>query len=160
MSQPHTTRGRKACDLESLPAEERGQNGIAINFTALVVDDNAHMLQLAAAMVKMLGYKIRTAKDGHEALFQFQHSLCELVLTDFDMPAIDGYQLARWVKLRVPETRVVIMTGKGPDAVAAIMKDACIDGWLFKPFNMQELKTVLLRAGLPSGFDEGPCPVM
>lgn len=160
MSQPHTTRCRKVCDLELLSAEERGSNGIAINFTALVVDDNPDILQLTAAMVKMLGYKIRTAKDGHEALFQFQHSLCEFVLTDFEMPTVDGYQLARCVKLRVPETRVVIMTGKDRDAVGAMMKDACIDGWLFKPFNMQELKTVLLRAGLPAGIDDGLRPVI
>jgi len=116
--------------------------------TALVVDDSPSTLKLAAAMLKKLGYEVRTAGEGAEALFHFHNSPCELVLTDYEMPAINGYQLGRKIKSKAPEIRVVIMTGLGRAAVAGLISDETIDGWLFKPFYLEELKTLLERVGL------------
>ena len=116
--------------------------------TALVVDDNPDMLRLAEAMLKTFGYEVSTAAEGAQALYQFHGSPSDLVLTDYQMPAINGYQLGRRIKTSNPETRVVIMTGLSRAAVAGPMRDGHIDGWLFKPFFLKELAVLLSCLGL------------
>lgn len=123
-------------------------------FTALVVDANPVMLRLASAMLRRLGFAVRTAGESAEALFEFHRSPSKLVLTDYEMPAINGYQLGRRIKAQLPRTRVVIMTGSGRDAVAGIMSDEDIDGWLFKPFHAEDLERLLRRIGLLVGGGE------
>jgi CheY-like chemotaxis protein len=124
--------------------------------TALVVDDNPHTLRFAAAMLQKLGYSILLADEGLEALFHLKDLSCELVLTDFDMPTINGYQLGRKVKSLFTGTRVVIMTGLCQTDVAELMIDASIDGWLFKPFGLEQLKAMLLHIGLPGSAGVKP----
>ena len=117
---------------------------------ALVVDDNPGVVKVTAAMLVVLGFNVQTAEEGQAALFQFLRSPSELVLAGFEMPVINGYQLGRKIKTQAPGTRVVIMTGLGQAAVAGLMKDAGIDGWLFKPFFLEQLKVLLERIGLPT----------
>lgn len=116
---------------------------------ALVVDDDPVMLELAAAMLEKIGYKVHAAGEGAQALLDFSKAPCDLVLTDFQMPAINGYQLGRKIKSQYPGTRVVIMTGLSRTAMSELMSDSCIDGWLFKPFDLAELLILLERVGLP-----------
>jgi DNA-binding response OmpR family regulator len=116
--------------------------------TAMVVDDDPAMLRLTAAMLVGIGYEVRTAGEGTDALFDSRNSPCDLVLTDYEMPIINGYQLGRRIKSQRPATRVVIMTGLGRAAVAGLMADNSIDGWLFKPFHLEELKAMLSGIGL------------
>jgi len=135
-----------------LSANRKITNGL----TALVVDDSPSTLKLTAAMLIKLGYAVHTAGEGAEALFHFHSSPCELVLTDYEMPAINGYQLGRKVKGQFPESRVVIMTGLGRAVVSGMMCDKSIDGWLFKPFDLEELQTLLEQVGLPGNAAAEP----
>lgn len=116
---------------------------------ALVVDDDPAILELAAAMLGEIGYRVRTADGGAQALLEFSRASCDLVITDFQMPAINGYQLGRKIKSQYPDTRVMIMTGLSRTEMTELMSDSCIDGWLFKPFDLAELKIMLERVGLP-----------
>jgi len=116
-------------------------------FKALVVDDDPVMCKLASAMLTKLGYCVCAVDDGAEALFFLQKSSCDLMLTDYRMPAINGYQLGRRVKSLFPETRVIIMTGMSFKSVASLVDHEEIDGWLFKPFYLDELRSLLSRIG-------------
>lgn len=127
-----------------------GKQKITNGLTALVVDDNPNTLRFAAAMLENLGYNVHMACEGVEALFHLKDWPCELVLTDYQMPAINGFQLGKKVKSNFPGTRVVIMTGLGQAAVTGMMSDDIIDAWLFKPFRMQKLKETLALIGLSS----------
>lgn len=115
----------------------------------MVVDDNSVVLELAASIVEELGYQVLTAGDGFQALLHLKAVPCRLVLTDYEMPSINGYQLAKKVKSQFAETRVVIMTGLCQDQLIELMADQDIDGWLFKPFNLEQLKAMLWQVGLP-----------
>ena len=139
-------KGAQASGARTSIASE-GQK-ISKGITALVVDDNPGMLQRAAAMLEELGYSVHTAAEGADALFHFHCSPCEFLLTNYEMPAINGFQLGRKVKSQFPETRVVIMTGLGRAAVTGLMSDEGIDGWLFKPFCLKELNILLSQVGL------------
>jgi DNA-binding response OmpR family regulator len=129
-------------------AKPGGSKRYTDGWTAMVVDDDPAMLRLAAAMLAGIGFKVRTAGEGTDALFDSRNSPCDLVLTDYEMPIINGYQLGRRIKSQRPATRVVIMTGLGRAAVAGLMADNSIDGWLFKPFHLEELKAMLSGIGL------------
>lgn len=119
---------------------------------ALVVDDNPMVLQCTDAMLKKLGFTTHMAGGGAEALALLKDSACDLILTDYAMPMIDGYQLGQKAKAIFAVPRVVIMTGHCQAAVAQHTNDPYIDGWLFKPFRMQHLKEMLLSIGLPVDF--------
>jgi CheY-like chemotaxis protein len=74
------------------------------------------------------------------------------VITDYDMPVLNGHQLACRVKMQRPETRVVIMTGNIRNQAAEMMAANDVDGWLFKPFDLDELLAVLCTIDLqPAG---------
>lgn len=115
---------------------------------ALVVDDEPVMRKLAATMLERFGFSVNVSGHGTQALSDFSRAPCDLVLTDFEMPSINGYQLSRKIKSLQPGTRVVIMTGLSRTAVTGLMGDSRIDGWLFKPFCLAELKSILKRVGI------------
>ena len=142
-------RNHAPANLQAPSSRPDGTHKFSGDFTALVVDDNPGMLKFASAMLSRLGFAVRTAGEGVEALFELCQSPSRLVLTDYEMPAINGYQLGRRIKAQLPDTRVVIMTGRERTAVAELMRDKNIDGWLFKPFGADELERLLLRMGLP-----------
>jgi CheY-like chemotaxis protein len=125
--------------------KNRTTNGL----TAMVVDDDPAACKLAGTMLGRLGYTVHQFNGGVDALFHCSRASAEFLLTDYEMPEINGYQLGRTIKSRVPRTRVVIMTDLCRSAVAGIMTDTTIDAWLFKPFQMQDLEKVLIRIGLP-----------
>lgn len=123
--------------------------GFASGLKALVVDDNPIVLQCTAKMLEKLGFEIQMAHQGAEALAYLKRSSCDFILTDYEMPVIDGYQLGRKAKSFSPGTRIVVMTGHCQAAVAQMMRDHHIDGWLFKPFRMQDLMEMLALIGFP-----------
>ena len=118
-------------------------------FTALVVDDNPIVLKCTAEMLQELGYRIHTAGEGGEALARLRQWPCHLLLTDYEMPGINGWELAQAAKSHSMGLRTVIMTGNCQADVAHLMSDRHIDGWLFKPFRMEHLEEMLASIGLP-----------
>ena len=80
-------------------------------------------------MLAGIGFDVHAVREGTEALFDFQDSPFDLVLTDYELPIIDGYQMGRKIKSQRPATRVVIMTGLGRSAVAGLMVDNAIDAF-------------------------------
>lgn len=153
MNSRHIIRRKEAYRPNVATIYENGAQQITNGPRAMVVDDNPIVLKLAAAIVEELGYQIYTASDGYQALIHLKAAPCKLILTDYEMPAIDGYQLAKKVKSQSANTRVVIMTGLCRDQVTELIKDQDIDGWLFKPFHLEELKTILWQVGLHGSID-------
>lgn len=117
--------------------------------SAMIVDDSHKVRHAVRQMIEKMGFRVTTAIDGADALFKFQRSAHDLLLTDLQMPVINGYQLARKVKMAYPDTKVAIMTGLNPFDVNEMTKDVMIDGWLFKPFGFHELKSMLMTLKLP-----------
>ena len=135
------------------PSSENGKHGFSRVPTAIVVDDTPAILEPTAAIMESLGYEVRTAVQGCEALSQLKKQPCDLLLTDYEMPIINGYQLSRSVKSLSARTRIIIMTGLCESEMAALKNDDIIDGWLFKPFSINTLETILSRIGLSPRLD-------
>lgn len=116
-------------------------------YRLLIVDDEPRMTQVLGILAQKWGYEFRTASNGVEALETLQEFPAEIVLTDLKMPTMDGETLLENIRSRSPETVVVMMTAYATvkSAVEA-MRNGAFD-YIMKPFDNEELRITLERAG-------------
>ena len=119
----------------------------------LVVDDNAVIRQAVTGLFTRLDYPVASTGGSTAAFDLVCQGHYHLVVSDFDMPGLDGYQLACCIKQEDPRTKVVIMTGSNQYRVALYMGRHEVDGWLFKPFGLQAISNVMTKLGLPNAFE-------
>ncbi len=105
----------------------------------LVVDDDEHALEMMAEFLPTLGCEVLLAHDGEEALWLFRAERPPLVLTDLQIPKLDGLALMKAVKEFSPRTEVLILTGHADleSAVEAVRQGAF--DYLLKPVDLQTL---------------------
>jgi CheY-like chemotaxis protein len=118
----------------------------------LIVDDDEEMLTLLTRMVACLGYGACTAASGKEALLRLQKGDVDLVITDYQMPLMDGFQLAFEIRRQYPSLPLILMTGYyGHDLEEGIKSRDLFAGLLKKPFNLKALGEKLTRIGASPG---------
>lgn len=103
----------------------------------LVADYDKTMLEIVSALFESMGCRVKLASRGSQALQAISTEQFDLLVTDFEMPDLNGYQLATAVKADSPQTKVLIMTGMHQSDVAAEVKSGLADGWLFKPIHIE-----------------------
>jgi DNA-binding NtrC family response regulator len=82
------------------------------------VDDDQGILNLVAKMVSRLGYHATTTADAADALLCLADTRYDMVISDYAMPRMDGYQLADQIREKHFGTRIIIMTGhRDPDLI-------------------------------------------
>lgn len=109
----------------------------------LVVDDEEFMLDIVGRMLQALGFEVALARGGLEAIESLSRSRYRLVITDLQMPDMNGHALAGWIKHHFQDVAVIIMTGNNPESIRDYVKSGTADRWIFKPFNLNALKTML-----------------
>jgi DNA-binding NtrC family response regulator len=112
----------------------------------LVVDDDPMMRELLTRILMRDGYKILTAEDGLAALEVLQKEKVSIVLSDLQMPRMEGFDLLKRVKRDHPGVGMVIMTSYGDTYT---VKDALLlgaDEYITKPFKNHEISLVVERA--------------
>jgi PAS domain S-box-containing protein len=120
-----------------VPLEARGDTRAA---TVLVAEDDAMVRRIVLKILRKHGYTVLEATDGEEALALWRANAdrVELLLTDVQMPRMNGRALARTVATERPELPVVYMSGYDADAVAAV-PNAPAGPFVAKPFTEAEL---------------------
>ena len=112
----------------------------------LVVDDEPIVVRSCLRILAGGDYAIETAQDGPEALRKIAAAPVDLVILDIKMPVMDGVEVLRHVKESHPEIEVVMVTGLSQiDTAVQCMKLGAFD-YLPKPFDPEQLKTVVGRA--------------
>ena len=115
----------------------------------LVVDDDGIVLQCVAYMLTMIGFpKVDTAQKKPELMTRLTTGPYDLLVTDLEMPEMNGFQLSHMIKKAMHDTKVIIMTGRHKDDCLAMMDARWVNGWLFKPFGLNELRHKLIGLGL------------
>ena len=111
----------------------------------LAVDDSASMRQMVSFTLKNAGFAVVEAVDGEDALQKAASRDFDLVLTDQNMPRLDGLGLTR--KLRdTPKFRhtpILILTTESSDQMKQAGRAAGATGWLVKPFDPAKLIEVI-----------------
>jgi CheY-like chemotaxis protein len=113
----------------------------------LVVDDNEDVRNLLSQALAHMGCNIVEAGNGQEGFELFLKHGADLVVTDLDMPVLDGYGLIQRLESRSPQTPIVIITGQAPDNVPALLS-ANIRAILYKPFPLKKLQDITRAAVL------------
>lgn len=113
----------------------------------LIVDDSASMRQLVTFALKDAGYEPAAAANGREALQMAQKSQFDMVVTDLNMPEIDGIELIR--KLREQPsykfTPIIMLTTESQESKKLEGKSAGASGWIVKPFTPEQLVAVIRK---------------
>ena len=108
----------------------------------LVVDDNKFLRIAVSKMLSRLGYEVLSADSGENGLSIFLKNKFDVVLSDYEMPGMDGVAFACSVKKSSPRTQVVIMTGAGRETVLA-RKTTAVDEVISKPFTLAEIDEMI-----------------
>jgi DNA-binding NtrC family response regulator len=114
----------------------------------LVVDDNPSVLRMVAAMLERQHHTVVLAVDGKTALAALASEPCDLMITDIDMPSMNGLELLRALRTVVPRPKVIAMSGQGmmPTQHLDMAELFGAVERLQKPFTNQELLAVVDRA--------------
>ena len=118
------------------------------NETLLLIDDEPLVLRLVTRMLTKSGYKVVSYLDAEEALQHFatQGQNYDLVLTDYDMPKLNGNELAEQLNGIIPNIPIILMTGYGEFIDEQSRQSHSIAGVLKKPFKHQEITDLVRKA--------------
>ena len=107
--------------------------------TILLIDDDDVLRRILAHHLEEAGYRVASQSRGGPALEVLTTTDIDLVVTDIQMPEMNGYELLKRVQVISPETPVIVMTAFGSiDSAVQAMKLGAED-YLTKPFNKEEL---------------------
>ncbi|MDO9365375.1 MAG: response regulator [Methylotenera sp.] len=115
--------------------------------TILAVDDSGSLRQMVAFSLKAAGYDVVQAVDGQDGLNKAKEKTVDLVLTDQNMPIMDGLTLIKNLRQlgsyqKVP---ILMLTTESSDEMKAKGKAAGANGWLVKPFDPKRLIEVVQK---------------
>lgn len=113
----------------------------------LAVDDSGSLRQMVVFSLMAAGYKVTEAVDGQDGLEKAKTQVFDLVLTDQNMPCMDGLSFIRNLRTmndyqKVP---ILMLTTESSDEMKAKGRAAGANGWLVKPFDPQRLTDVVKK---------------
>jgi two-component system, cell cycle response regulator CpdR len=114
----------------------------------LIADDEDSMRTLVARAVAMDGHSVVTAEDGAEALeiLNNEPGTFDLLLTDIQMPVMDGIALALTVARDFPDLTILLMTGFADQRERASGLNAIVHDVVTKPFSVADIRTAVADA--------------
>jgi diguanylate cyclase (GGDEF)-like protein len=114
----------------------------------LIADDEPGTRLVVSAAVARLGHEVIGATDGLQAWERFREHAPDVVITDWDMPGLDGTALARRIRAQAgaPYAYVLVLSGVADDATARAVMEAGADDLVAKPLETAELERKLIAA--------------
>jgi len=115
--------------------------------TIITVDDSASVRQMVAFTLKGAGYTVIEAGDGKDALAKLTGNKADMVITDLNMPNMNGIELIKALRANpsykfVP---IVLLTTESQDTKKQEGKAAGATGWIVKPFKPEQLLSVVKK---------------
>ncbi|MBA4397442.1 MAG: hypothetical protein C0394_08685 [Syntrophus sp. (in: bacteria)] len=130
-----------ASNAEAIAEAEPSGNIITGNETVLIVDDEPTVLNVAAEMLKGLGYQVMAAGGGRQAIeiYKANHGKIDLVILDMIMPDMGGGETYLALKAITPGVKVILSSGYSINGEAETIMDQGVQAFLQKPFDMAGL---------------------
>ena len=113
----------------------------------LAVDDSASMRQMVLFTLQSAGYEVVEAADGQQALDLAKGTTFDLVLSDVNMPVMDGIQLLKQLRQldAYKYTPILMLTTETSDDKKMAGRGAGVSGWVVKPFNPDKLLATIKK---------------
>jgi two-component system cell cycle sensor histidine kinase/response regulator CckA len=124
-------------------ADEPKPTADAHPLSVLVIDDESFVRETLAEMLGALSHKVTTAESGRQAFEQLSSAHFDLVFTDLSMPEMDGWEVAREIRRRWPETNIVLVTGYGKGTQPPSGEKNLINGVIGKPFDFAQVSETI-----------------
>ena len=113
----------------------------------LIVDDEPTDLAIIRDLVELLGHEVHLASDGEEAFRKYMRKDIEAVITDLEMPRVDGLEFIEALQGLYPEAKIIAVSAKGPDRLHAARR-AGAAVLVSKPIGSEALGKALAEIGL------------
>jgi two-component system chemotaxis response regulator CheY len=115
--------------------------------TALTVDDSRTMREMVSFTLKGIGFAVKEAEDGVQAMKLINVDKFDLIITDLNMPNMDGLQLIKEIRARAATkfVPILMLTTESDDSKKSEGKNSGATGWLVKPFNPEKLIQVVQK---------------
>jgi two-component system chemotaxis response regulator CheY len=113
----------------------------------LIVDDSSTMRQMLGLILRKAGFEVIEGSNGQEGLRQLEGEQVALVITDFNMPVMDGIALVKAIR-QLPSHRfipILLLTTETGDDKKQAARAAGATGWMAKPFQPENLLRVIAR---------------
>jgi DNA-binding NtrC family response regulator len=117
----------------------------------LVVDDEMGIRSLISELLESEGFEVRAAKDGQESLDEMEREDFDLVITDIQMPRLDGLAMLEAMKRAGRKEKIIIMTGSALAMDLPNEEMPMVVSRLQKPFRMSNLLDVVSAANAGAG---------
>jgi CheY-like chemotaxis protein/two-component sensor histidine kinase len=116
----------------------------------LIVDDNVDLANGLARLLGLLGHSVHVAHDGRDAIEAARAFVPQVVLLDIGLPTMDGYQVARELRMQDfgKAARIIAITGYGQEEDRRRSYEAGFDHHLVKPIDFNSLTTLFATPGL------------
>lgn len=113
----------------------------------ITVDDAATMRKMVSFTLKGAGHEVMEAADGREALNALKQRAVDLVITDVNMPNMDGLELTRQLRAlpAFARTPIILLTTESDPAKKTQGRAAGATGWIVKPFSQEQLLAVVAK---------------
>lgn len=113
----------------------------------LAIDDDPECLSALRRALSSIGYPVLTTEDADQVFAILRDKPVDLLISDIDMPAMNGVELIRRVRAAHPNVVRVLLTGKGTfDSARRAINDGEVYRFLEKPFDVKSLRRVVLEA--------------
>jgi len=111
----------------------------------LIVDDNVDLVVVLTRILQQKGYFVQNAASGTDGLALATQWRPNIILLDIGLPGIDGYEVAKRLRAagELPRPQLIAVTGYGRDTDIALSREAGFDGHLTKPYDVDELVTLM-----------------
>jgi CheY-like chemotaxis protein len=110
-----------------------------------VVHDNEAVRDVLSRALSAWGCDVTLAGNGIEAGKLFFTGSYDLVITDLEMPFLNGWELARLIKERSPSTPVVVVSGSCDETLWEKKNMRCVDSMIMKPFKLKDIEGTVRR---------------
>lgn len=113
----------------------------------LAVDDSASIRQMVTFTLKQAGYEVVEAADGVQGLSQAKSESPHLIITDLNMPNMNGIEMIKGIRKEASHrfTPILMLTTESDETIKAQGKQAGATGWIVKPFNPEQLIKVIQK---------------
>lgn len=117
-----------------------------MSIKVLLIEDDSVARNMLKRVIEREGYEIILATDGHDGLNKFKSEKPDIVITDINMPRMNGLEVMRKVKEISPSTEIILITGHGDYEIAVLaLQEGALD-YIKKPINLDDIILSLGRA--------------
>jgi chemosensory pili system protein ChpA (sensor histidine kinase/response regulator) len=114
---------------------------LAVKRRIMVVDDSLTMRKVLGRLLEREGFEVMVAKDGMDAMQMLQETTPDVILTDIEMPRMDGFGLARNIRddVRTANTPLIMISSRTADKHQNLAKEIGVDAFFGKPVQDDDL---------------------